>query len=296
MLREHEAAGSNPAFPTTKLSGEPVRFGPAFLRFNLSFRNRHSISHHTPHARFHNERIAMQNNTCRFAQFIIACIVLLIALRVPAAAFSSVTACMECHPAYCQAWESTRHGKSLMPYSPELAASMLTHQVEDIAIGSFLYRFNSNEQDGWIEERSDSSQSHYKISFMLGGKNMLIFLTPLEKGRMQILPLAYNIGQKKWFDNSAGSLPHGMPQASGQSNWKSRSNLFNTSCFACHINSPAAYYSIHTDTYQPLGDEHGISCHSCHGPVDEHVRICRAASAGQTPDDLKISIFQKCIT
>ena len=74
----------------------------------------------------------------------------------------------------------------------------------EIAIGSFRYRFSSNEQDGWIEERSDSSQSNYKITFMLGGKNMLIFLTPLEKGRMQILPLAYNIHEKKWFDNSAG--------------------------------------------------------------------------------------------
>jgi Tfp pilus assembly protein PilF len=212
-----------------------------------------------------------------------------------AEASSSVTDCVECHATYCQAWESNRHGQSLLPYSPELASHLLTPQEQDIAIGAFRYRFNTNEQDGWIEERSENSQAQYKIAYMLGGKNILVFLTPFEKGRLQILPLAYSTVEKKWIDNSAGALPHGMPQASVQPNWKSRSNIFNTTCFACHINSQAAYYNIQTDTYQLPGDEHGITCRSCHGPVDDHVRVCRTAPAGQAPDDLKIITFKNAL-
>ena len=180
-----------------------------------------------------------------------------------------------------------------MPYSPELAAAVLAPQPVGIVIGTLRYRFNSNEQDGWIEERSDNSQSNYKILYLLGGKNILVFLTPLEHGRLQILPLAYHIRKKEWFDNSAGVLPHGMPQRAFQTDWKSSTNIFDSSCFACHINSPITYYSAQVDAYQPLGDDQGIACRSCHGPVDEHVRVCRSAPAGQAPGDLKIISLKK---
>ncbi|MBN2108111.1 MAG: tetratricopeptide repeat protein [Deltaproteobacteria bacterium] len=228
----------------------------------------------------------------KFAPVVFISLLMLPSMGYQAEASSSVNDCIECHATYCQAWQASRHGQTLLEYSPALAAIMLSPQAADIAIGSFRYRFSSNDQDGWIEERSDNSQSNYKITYMLGGKNMLMFLTPLEKGRMQILPLAYNMHEKKWFDNSAGSLPHGMPQTSGKSDWKNRSNLFNTSCFACHISSQTSYYRSAADTYQPLGVERGLACHSCHGPVDDHVRACRAAATGQAPDDLKIISFK----
>jgi cytochrome c-type biogenesis protein CcmH/NrfG len=234
----------------------------------------------------------MYRKAHRFTRVFIVCIFLLTPLRVQSEPSASVTACIECHAAYCQAWESNHHGQSLLPCSPELVSTLLTPQSEEIEIGSFFYRFNSNQQDCWIEERSENSQSHYKTTFMLGGKNMLMFLTPFDKGRMQILPLAYNIDKKKWFDNSAGLLPHGTSQASNQPDWKSRTNHFNTTCFACHIDSQAAYYNIQNDTYHSLGDEHGITCCSCHGPVEDHIRICRKTPPGQAPDDLKIVTFK----
>ena len=204
---------------------------------------------------------------------------------------SSSAACMECHATYCQSWESNRHGRALLPYTADMSAALLAPQTADIVIGSLRYRFKSNEHDGWIEETSDNSQSNYQILYVLGGKNILVFLTPIERGRLQILPLAYHVKKKKWFDNSAGVLPHGMPQQAVQTNWKSKTNIFNTSCFACHINSTSAYYNSKTDSYEQLDNEQGIACGSCHGPVDDHVRACRAAPAGQAPDDLKIIRF-----
>ena len=213
--------------------------------------------------------------------------------NVQAATPSLSSACIECHATYCQAWESTRHGRSLLPYTSEHAAALLTPQPEDILIGTHGYRFYSNDQDGWIEERSESIKTQYRITGMLGGKNILVFLTQFEGGRLQILPLAYNIRKKKWFDNTAAALPHGLPQAGAQANWKSPTSTFNTSCFMCHINSPISFYNLQADAYQPLGSDQGIACSSCHGPAEDHMRACREVPPGQAPDDLKILSFKK---
>ena len=234
----------------------------------------------------------MRSKTYRFRQVLFACMLIMTAPSITESAPSSSANCIECHATYCQAWESNRHGLSLRAFTPELASALLTPQQADIVIGTLRYRFHSNEQDGWIEERSDKSQLNYKILYMLGGKNILIFLTPLERGRLQLLPLAYHIREKEWFDNSAGVLPHGMPVPTGQPDWKKNSNLFNTDCFACHINSTSEFYNSQSDSYQPLDGEQGISCRSCHGPVDDHVQACRAEPAGHAPHDLKIISFK----
>ena len=122
---------------------------------------------------------------------------LMTAPGITGAAPSSSASCIECHATYCEAWELNRHGLSLRAFTPELASTLLTPQPADIVIGTLRYRFNSNEQDGWIEERSDKSQLNYKILYALGSKNILIFLTPLERGRLQLLPLAYHIKKKR---------------------------------------------------------------------------------------------------
>ena len=42
----------------------------------------------------------------------------------------------------------------------------------------------------------------------LGGKNVYYFLTPLERGRLQTLPVAYDVRTKQWFDTAASGVRH----------------------------------------------------------------------------------------
>ena len=41
----------------------------------------------------------------------------------------------------------------------------------------------------------------------MGGKNVYYFLTPLEKGRLQVLPVAYDVRQKEWFNTTCQHDP-----------------------------------------------------------------------------------------
>jgi tetratricopeptide (TPR) repeat protein len=48
-------------------------------------------------------------------------------------------------------------------------------------------------------------------------------------------------------------------------------------------------YDLETDTYHTTWAEPGINCETCHGPADEHNRVCREAPKGTVPKDLKIT-------
>lgn len=198
----------------------------------------------------------------------------------PCASAAGQASCAECHEAYCTTWRESGHGRSLQPYTPEIAEMLEAAQSRAIAIGTFRYTFKANDQNGWIEEKTDSSTSSYQIHWLLGGKNILSFLTVMDRGRLQVLPLAYDMKKKAWFDNSA-MLPHGRPAPSRS--WKSRAGTFGTACFSCHADSTASFYNPQSDSYAPLGERVGISCSSCHGATDAHERAARTAGASGPP-------------
>ena len=42
-------------------------------------------------------------------------------------------------------------------------------------------------------------------------------------------------------------------------------------------------YDLQTDTYHTVWAEPGINCETCHGPSEEHNRVCREAPKGPCP-------------
>jgi tetratricopeptide (TPR) repeat protein len=123
----------------------------------------------------------------------------------------------------------------------------------------------------------------------MGGRNIYYFLTLMERGRLQTLPLAYDVRAEEWFDTVASGVRH-FPDAGSDAplHWIDPAYTFNTSCYSCHVSQLAKNYDLKTDTYRTTWAEPGINCEACHGPGQEHVDVCRSAKADQVPDDLRI--------
>ena len=130
----------------------------------------------------------------------------------------------------------------------------------------------------------------YPIEHVLGGKNVYYFLTRLDRGRFQTLPLAYDVKWREWFDMAASGVRHYPHQSGGDApvDWKDRVYTFNTGCYGCHVSRLSTHYDPGADSYRTTWDEPGIDCETCHGPGAEHARVCRRAPEGTVPDDLKI--------
>jgi Tfp pilus assembly protein PilF len=111
----------------------------------------------------------------------------------------------------------------------------------------------------------------------------------MERGRLQTLPIAYDVRTKEWFDTAASGVRH-FPsfESDAPLHWTDPAYTFNTSCYSCHVSQLAKNYDLKTDTYRTTWAEPGINCEACHGPGKEHIDLCRSVKPDQLPKDLRI--------
>ena len=203
--------------------------------------------------------------------------------------FAGSVSCRECHEKFYQLWSTSRHGLAMQPYTAEFAKTNLTTQTKDVKIGKFSCLADISGETGRVREDGPLSQKKYRIEHVLGGKNVYYFLTPFPGGRLQTIPLAYDVGKKEWFGTAASGVRHFPGGEAGQQvGWKDSAYTFNTSCYSCHVSQLTSNYGLKTDTYQTTWAEAGINCETCHGPSAAHNRVLQEAPGGQKLDDIKI--------
>ena len=205
-------------------------------------------------------------------------------------AFTGSASCRQCHERFYKLWAPSHHGLAMQPYTAEFAKANLTFQAVDIKVGSFQYRAEIEANKGWVREIGSEEQRTYAIEHVLGGKNVYYFLTPYEKGRLQTLPVAYDVNKKRWFDTAASGVRHFPGRDRDEPvHWTDPLYTFNTSCHSCHVSQLSTNYDLKTDTYHTTWAEPGINCETCHGPAEKHVKVYQeAAATGQEPDDLML--------
>ena len=97
----------------------------------------------------------------------------------------------------------------MQPFTGDLAREQLTAQTAPIAIGA--YRYRADPLAGTVHEEGPDGSRSYPIVHTLGGKNVYYFLTPLERGRLQVLPVSYDVNRKEWFATAASAVRHFGP-------------------------------------------------------------------------------------
>ncbi len=206
--------------------------------------------------------------------------------------YSGTQSCRECHEKFYRLWAPSHHGLAMQPYSAELFQTKLTPPAGNLAIGDSSYRVESEGNQGWITETGPKENKRYPMIHALGGKNVYYFLTSMDRGRLQVLPLAYDVQRKSWFDTAASGIRHFQDIEENPIGWQDPEYTFNTSCYGCHVSQFTRNYDRKTDTYNSVWREPGINCEACHGSAVEHVRVCRKAAKGKPPEDLKIAVIR----
>lgn len=209
--------------------------------------------------------------------------------RLSAADLAGSVGCRRCHERFYELWATSHHGLAMQPYTATFAKAHLTPQTRAITIGGSEYRALIEAGAGCVREEGPQGSKQYPIVHVMGGKNVYYFLTPMERGRLQTVPVAYDVRTKTWFDTAASGVRH-FPGAGADDpvHWSDPLYTFNTSCHGCHVSQLSTNYDLKTDTYRTTWAEPGINCEACHGSGTEHVRVCEAAAQGNPPEDLKI--------
>jgi tetratricopeptide (TPR) repeat protein len=201
--------------------------------------------------------------------------------------YAGSSSCRECHETFYQLWSTSMHGLAMQPYTAEFAKVRLTPQKRGVTIGVREYRADIGR--GVVTESDADGSKRYPIQHVLGGKNVYYFLTSLERGRLQTLPVAYDALKKEWFDTAGSGVRHFPSGERSQAvDWKDSAYTFNTSCYGCHVSQLSTHYEPETRTYRTTWTEPGINCETCHGSAVEHNTIARAAPRGSPLADPRI--------
>jgi tetratricopeptide (TPR) repeat protein len=204
---------------------------------------------------------------------------------VQAKGYVGSSSCQECHREFYRLWAPSHHGLAMQPYA--MARTDLLEQKAPLQIGTNAYL--ADVAKGVVLERGADGERRFALEQAMGGKNVYYFLTPLDRGRLQVLPVGYDVRRKEWFDVAGSAMRHFGRQPDEPLHWTESPYTFNTACFSCHVSQLTNNYNLRTDTYQTSWSEPGINCETCHGPGVEHIRIARQTPKGRPLQDLKLA-------
>ncbi len=204
------------------------------------------------------------------------------------------SSCRACHEQFYQLWSTSHHGLAMQPYSAEFARAAQLSTSSPIHIGASTFKPEVTDKGGWIVETTATGETRYPIQQVLGGKNVYYFLTPLERGHLQVLPLAFDVRTSAWMDTTKSMTMHDDVAHDQPVVWRDRLLTFNTSCYGCHVSQIETNYDPVNDSYSTTWRESGINCETCHGPAGNHVRLYEAAKKdGTSPAELGLVSFKR---
>ena len=211
--------------------------------------------------------------------------------KVAEAEYSGSESCIQCHERFYKLWSPSHHGKAMQPINAEFIRTESVPPSEEFQLEGKIYNVTYKDSSMIMYEKFDGNEKKYDVVWALGGKNVFYFLTPLEKGKLQTIPLAFDVRKGIWYNNPESAVrhfPEGMPDEALP--WKDRMYTFNTSCYGCHVSQLNTNFNLTSDSYETTWKEPGINCETCHGPSGEHVKIFQNAKEGEKIEDVGLIV------
>ena len=189
-------------------------------------------------------------------------------------------ACRQCHQQFYQLWSSSYHGLSLRQYTSATASQVFTAQDRPIFVGQVSYLAVTDPNDrhaGHVVEDGPKGRQVYRIRYLVGGKDVCYLLTELDNGRLQVLPVAYDVRRRQWYPTTESMVRHAPGLEDAALDWQDPALTFNSSCYHCHVSQAQVNYDPRTDTFSTMWSDGGVSCQTCHGPGSRHIEVCSEA-------------------
>ncbi|MDR1923428.1 MAG: hypothetical protein LBQ66_03545, partial [Planctomycetaceae bacterium] len=111
----------------------------------------------------------------------------------------------------------------------------------------------------------------FEVRFTLGIKPLQQYLVETEKGKLQVLPVAWDTVAGRWFHlYPKEQIPKNDPL-----HWTAPVQNWNRMCADCHTTNLDKNYDAKSKTYNTTFFEINVGCQSCHGGLAKHVEVAR---------------------
>jgi tetratricopeptide (TPR) repeat protein len=184
----------------------------------------------------------------------------------PPATFVRSQKCMDCHKKQYDKWQNSHHDHAMDVASENTVLGDFNDAVLEIhGIASRFYR-----KDGRFfvhTQGPDGKMGDYEITHTFGWYPLQQYLVPFPGGRLQCLPLAWDVKEKKWYH----LYPDEPLDPKDWLYWTNAGQNWNGMCAECHSTNLEKNYDVDTDSYQTTWSDMDVGCEACHGPGSRHV-------------------------
>jgi predicted CXXCH cytochrome family protein len=178
--------------------------------------------------------------------------------------------CVSCHEPEARAWVRSNHAHAMaVPTDSSLHGDFggVEFQRDGVTTRFFMregkYRVRTDGPDG--------KPAVFDVAYTFGEEPLQQLLIAMPGGRLQPLQVAWDRVKSRWFR----LLPEEKMPAGDVLHWTGRYQTANTMCLSCHTTGYEKRYAADADTFDSRWVETSVTCQSCHGPGELHVRWAR---------------------
>jgi len=182
------------------------------------------------------------------------------------ATFVGTPKCKDCHQKAYDKWHNSHHDRAMDTASEQTVLGDFNDaQFEIHGITSRFYR-----KDGRFfvyTQGTDGKMAEFEITHTFGWYPLQQYLIPFPGGRLQCLPIAWDVREKKWYH----LYPKEPLDPKDWLYWTNAGQNWNGMCAECHSTNLKKNYNLKTDAYQTTWSNIDVGCEACHGPGSRHV-------------------------
>lgn len=182
--------------------------------------------------------------------------------------FAGTPSCKACHLEIYNKWQGSDHDRAMATATDQTVLGDFNNVWFTDPYTQKQSRFFRQEAAFKVEtEGPDGKQSIFTISHTFGFFPLQQYLIPFPGGRLQCLPIAWDIQKKQWYRLP----PYDVKGPDDWLHWTKGAQTWNGMCAECHSTRLEKNYDLETNTYSTSWFEINVGCESCHGSAALHV-------------------------
>ena len=183
------------------------------------------------------------------------------------ATFAGSKKCMDCHRAEYDKWQNSHHDRAMDFANDATVLGDFSNMV--VEFHGVTSRFYRKDNKYFVHTQGpDGKMGEFEITHTFGWYPLQQYLVPFPGGRLQCLPIVWDVKKKKWYH----LYPDAPIDPKDWLYWTNAGQNWNGMCAECHSTNLKKNYDIQSDSYQTTWSEIDVSCEACHGPGSLHVK------------------------
>jgi tetratricopeptide (TPR) repeat protein len=181
--------------------------------------------------------------------------------------FAGSKKCGECHKTEYDKWRGSYHDLAMdVANEATVLGDFNDAMFKRFGVTSRFYRKNGGF---YVHTQGpDAKMGDFEVKYTFGAYPLQQYLIPFPGGRLQCLPIAWDVKEKKWYH----LYPNAPFNPKDWLYWTNAGQNWNGMCAECHSTNLKKNYDVTTDSYQTTWSEIHVGCEACHGPGSRHVK------------------------